>query len=80
MEGVEEFKADGATVRVMHDPQDNTAGLCVVRPRFGDVRIWLQPEQTAELIRALQRMHARQVVEGAAPMLEGLAADDKRSK
>ena len=60
MEGVEEFKADGATVRVMHDPQDNTAGLCVVRPRFGDVRIWLQPEQTAELIRALQRMHARQ--------------------
>ena len=26
MEGVEEFKADGATVRVMHDPQDNTAG------------------------------------------------------
>ena len=33
---------------------------------------------TAEMVRALSRMHARQVVEGAAPMLEGLAADDKR--
>lgn len=70
MEGIERIEADGATVRVMHDPQDNTAGLCVVRKSFGEVHVWLQPEQTLELVQALIRVHGRQVIEGAAPMRE----------
>lgn len=60
MEGIEQIEADGATVRVMHDPADNTAGLEIKRELFGEVRVWFSPEQTRDLIQALQRMQARQ--------------------
>ena len=60
----ETLEADGATVRVMHDARDNKAAIEIKREHFAEVRVWMLPEQTAELMRALQRAYARQVVGG----------------
>ena len=69
MEGYEQIQAGAVEVAVQHDPGDNEAMVSLSSPR-GAMTAWLTPEQTAELVRALQRMQARQVVEGAAPMRE----------
>jgi uncharacterized protein YigA (DUF484 family) len=60
----ETLEADGATVRVLQDARDNKAAIEIKREHFGEVRVWLLPEQTAELMRALKRAYARQVVGG----------------
>jgi len=60
----ETLEADGATVRVLHDARDNKAAIEIKRKHFGELRVWLLPEQTAELMRALKRAYARQVVGG----------------
>lgn len=63
MEGYEQIEVGAVEIAVQHDPDDNEAMLSLSSAR-GAMTAWLNPDQTAELIRMLQRMQKRQVVGG----------------
>lgn len=63
MEGYEQIEVGAVIVAVQHDPDDNQTMLSMSSAR-GALAAWLNPDQTAELIRMLQRMQARQAIEG----------------
>lgn len=78
MEGYEQSEVGAVEVAVQHDPDDNEAMLSMSSAR-GAMTAWLNPDQTAELIRMLQRMQKRQVIEGASLPPVDVAMLDLRS-
>lgn len=63
MEGYEQIEVGAVTVAVQHDADDNTAMLSLSTLK-GDLDVWLTSEKTAQVIAMLQRMQARQAIEG----------------